>query len=1429
MTRRLFLRQNKRNRDTKLETLEARHLLAGDLVISEFLAANASSLRDDFREYSDWIEIHNPQDEAVSLGGWYLTDDQDDLEKWQFPEVEIPADGFLIVHASTENAVDPADQLHTNFKLSSGGEYLALVRPDATISHEFAPEYPAQRVDVSYGLMFENGEPQIGQEFYFTEASPGVANQETGIIGFTDNVDFSVDRGYYNDAFELTLSTTTPGATIRYTTDKTAPSAENGEVYTGPITIPTTTTLRAIALSDDRLPSTTQTHTYIFLEDVLQQTGEGLPEEWGFFDDQGNTRLRATANYEVDPDIVNHEDYRDTIRDDLRSVPTISLVIDPDDLWSLEDGLYSNSMQKGDRWERPVSMEWLNVDGETEFQVDAGVRIHGGWARRLSQTKKFSFRINFKSEYGPDLLDHNVFPDGQQESFQSLILRGGFNDSWRTSGNTDNTYAQDLWSRQAQRDIGGYAATDRYVHLYLNGLYWGMYSPTERMNAEWASAYMGGEPDEWDVINTGGNIVDGNSRAWTELMRSVSGSNVDYEHVKSILHMEEYIDYMIVNQYIGNWDWPHNNWYASRRRAEGEKWRFHVWDAEAAFQRGIAENRITIAGDNVRDVTGPGKIYLGLLQFEEFRDLYADRIYKHLFNDGVLSEQANIDRLNEITSEADRAIVGESLRWGDGKDNTGRPITRANWTRRIETINRTYFPRRAERLIGFYQQVGLFPEIFPPEFNQFGGSVAPDFDIALTTDIAGGDIYYTDDGSDPRGPDGLPSPSAIRLNSVDLVADESQAKLLIPTGAANETNWQNNDYDDASWTDSSSVIGFDSGVIDDAIAVPDGFNIVAYKSSERLNTPELAEGLLAGENVEETETVEGVPFLNFLESTSTRSTGDFDGDIDFPIGGSNFALDITGKIEVQQPGTYTFALTSDDFIRFELDGQTLHADEGRHSTQTTFVTTELTAGTHDIHAFYYQRTSRAVLEFSYAPGEKTEMDGDFQIVGDIKHRPYGPIIQTDVGDTMAGNSSSAYLRIPFEASDLDNVAGLFLKGRSDDGYVAYLNGTRVASQNAPETLSHASTATAPRADADAVAGELIDLTEFKSELREGSNVLAIHALNVSPDDADFIFKPQLFVTFAEAPINLDNSATIRARVNLEGDWSPLSEARFQVSTPATTDDIRISEINYNPRDPSTEEIEAGFDNRRDFEFIEVVNISDHTIDLSDVRFEKTPIDETTEGIDFNFSEGGITELRPGEFAVIVDDLSGFTFRYGDDVPIAGQWSGRLSNSAERITLKVGDEIVHQFSYSDEWYPITDGGGASLEVFDPSTADAANWGEAVTWRPGSIDGTPGRGAEIQPGDVNADGIFDSSDLVIVFQAGKFEDNVDNNATFEEGDWNNDGDFGTSDLVLAFQLGTYVGDAPAAARSVDRTELDREIFAKDLDFDLDSLDDEDWLLL
>ena len=123
-----------------------------DPVISEFQAINDSTLQDSDGDFSDWIEIRNMDAEALQLEGWYLTDDEADLRKWQFPATTVPANEELVVFASNKDKTTPEAEMHTNFRLSGNGEFLALVKPDGvTVANSYAPAYPAQTADQSYG------------------------------------------------------------------------------------------------------------------------------------------------------------------------------------------------------------------------------------------------------------------------------------------------------------------------------------------------------------------------------------------------------------------------------------------------------------------------------------------------------------------------------------------------------------------------------------------------------------------------------------------------------------------------------------------------------------------------------------------------------------------------------------------------------------------------------------------------------------------------------------------------------------------------------------------------------------------------------------------------------------------------------------------------------------------------------------------------------------------------------------------------------------------------------------------------------------------------------------------------------------------------------------------------------------------------------
>lgn len=226
-------------------------------VISEFMAANVNVLADNDGEYADWIEIHNSGGAPIPLEGWYLTDSPNNKAKWRFPAVTLPAGGYLLVFASNKDRRDPSAPLHTNFALSAGGEYLALIRPDgATVAQEYAPQFPAQRDDVSYGLVEVGGNPVAS---YLMTPTPGAPNAGGGAVSSakgSDEVKFSRPGGLFRAPFQLELSTDIGGQQIRFVAASgpgagVTPLSATSSVYTGPITIHASTTIRAAVFTPD--------------------------------------------------------------------------------------------------------------------------------------------------------------------------------------------------------------------------------------------------------------------------------------------------------------------------------------------------------------------------------------------------------------------------------------------------------------------------------------------------------------------------------------------------------------------------------------------------------------------------------------------------------------------------------------------------------------------------------------------------------------------------------------------------------------------------------------------------------------------------------------------------------------------------------------------------------------------------------------------------------------------------------------------------------------------------------------------------------------------------------------------------------------------------------------------------------------------------
>ncbi|HOL32232.1 MAG TPA: lamin tail domain-containing protein [Anaerohalosphaeraceae bacterium] len=780
----------------------------GPVVISEFMASNGVTISDGDNQSSDWIELYNMTDAAVNLEGWYLTDDAARLTKWRFPAGSvIQPYSYFLVFASGKNDllypyIDSSGFLHTNFNLNASGGYLALTGPDGqTVVHAY-PSYPAQEKDISYGLYRL-------QNRYFVQPTPLSANSAV-YEGLVADTKFSRNRGFYTAPFEVSISCATPGAAIHYTTDGSTPN-ESSPAYTGPIAISATTCLRAAAFKPGWRPSNTDTQTYLFIQDVISQTAPpGYPAVWNGY----------PADYEMDPDICTNPAYADLIDDALLSLPTVSLVTDKKNLFDPATGLYLNTTMEGDLWERPVSMEFVDPSGtEKSFQEDCGLRIQGGASRNPNNSPKHSLRLLFKSAYGASKLNYPFFGDDAVDSFDTLVLRADYNNSWihwDPQQRLRGQYLRDQFARDTQLAMGRMSAHGRFVHLYINGLYWGLYNATERPEASFAASYYGGEKEEWDAFNAG-VVVDGDDAAWKQALSIASAGVSDaagYAALSEYVDIPNLIDYMLVNFYGGNQDWGAANWYAAGRKTGTERFKFFCWDAERTLEDPVAHN---VTGVNAAN--SPAYFYAQLRANPEFRMQFADQAHRHLFNGGLLTPSACIARWMERAGQINTAVIAESARWGDYRRDVhvrGEAFlyTRNDhWIAEQNRLTGSYFPVRTNTLIQQLRNAGLYPAVDAPTFNingtyQHGGYVGNP--SALTMDVTGTTSYV----------------------STELVSEGAAVRVYMPADNSLGLTWTGQSFSPgADWTDGSTGtgVGYDLSTPYDALIQTDVQSLMYQK------------------------------------------------------------------------------------------------------------------------------------------------------------------------------------------------------------------------------------------------------------------------------------------------------------------------------------------------------------------------------------------------------------------------------------------------------------------------------------------------------------------------------------------------------------------------------------------------------------------------
>lgn len=346
-------------------------------------------------------------------------------------------------------------------------------------------------------------------------------------------------------------------------------------------------------------------------------------------------------------------------------------------------------------------------------------------------------------------------------------------------------------------------------------------------------------------------------------------------------------------------------------------------------------------------------------------------------------------------------------------------------------------------------------------------------------------------------------------------------------------------------------------------------------------------------------------------------------------------------------------------------------------------------------------------------------------VGYDRVSTYDSHLSLDLDDTMDGENTSAYLRLEFNLDDASVYDVMRLKMKYDDGFIAYLNGVPIAQENAPGNPVWNSVATARHTDGEAVNFVTFEVNGQVGNLVDGTNVLAVHGLNDGIGSSDFLITPELEVgqSAVSDGLTLTESTLITARTLDGSDWSAPAEAYFLVDTvPANASNLVISELHYRPADVDASEMTAGFTDRDDFEFLELMNSGTQTIDLSGVKF--------ITGITFDFATAGLRTLEPGVRLLIVNDLAAFQQRYGMAFSnqIAGEYTGNLSNDGELITMvDASGTTTHSFTYNDQlpWPEGPDGDGFTLVLIDPSQQPVLDHAAPASWHAsGTVGGSPG---------------------------------------------------------------------------------------------------------
>lgn len=589
------------------------------LSVNEIMASNSITLADNEAEFDDWVEIYNAGEVSINLAGYYITDDPDNLTKWLIPntnsaETTIDANGYLILWLDGD-----ADQgaHHSDFKLSAGGEHFGLIDSDGTTAID-SVSFGEQTTDISYGRKTDGT-----GSFGFLEPTPNASNNGNEVEETSENPSFSIETGFYSGNLTVGLSASA-NAEIRYETGGTIPTA-NSPLYSSPISIDTSTVIRAIAIETGKQSSETVTNTYLF--------------------------------------------------EDQHTIPVVSFVMEPDSLFDFDKGMYvigDSSDTNGEypfvganfweEFEYPMNLEYLNEFGNPQFEFRAEANISGNFSRGFL---KKSFTINNNDKFGLSEIEYPLFPENNYTNYDGFVLRAGAEERSRLLNELMRIINLQWGHKNAMQAY-------KPAVLYINGKYWGIYTIYERKNDDFVESRYGF--DDIDMIKDYDEVTDGNADAYDLLIDKFNDESLQgeafFEYAQSVIDFDSFTDHWIYQLYTSHGD-PNNVRYWRPKQEDG-KWHYISHDFDWWRNLGDEPQEFySSLKEFMSGSIGGYNIFGRMMANESYREIFLNRLAD------LLNTSFQPDYMLGLIDSIDTAINPEMprdiSRWSDGWYDIGGP------------------------------------------------------------------------------------------------------------------------------------------------------------------------------------------------------------------------------------------------------------------------------------------------------------------------------------------------------------------------------------------------------------------------------------------------------------------------------------------------------------------------------------------------------------------------------------------------------------------------------------------------------------------------------------------------------------------------------------------------------------------------------------